>query len=277
MKRSLVRALLLAPVLLLAACEEKTSDAWLGYVEGEDAFIAAPQAGWVSHIGVTRGAAVKDGQVLFTLDSDLQNAAAAQSRAQIAQTEAQESEARANLDYARKELTRQRNLVAARAGTRAALDLAQSNYQSAEARVSQLAAQKASAQAGLSQSSYQLSQRAVTALTHGRVEDIYFRNGEYAGAGATVVSILPPENIYVRFFVPETAFGTVKVGQKVRIACDGCRDVTATITFIAQTQEFTPPVLFSVGSRAKLVYKLEARAPGGLPLNPGQPVDVHPL
>jgi HlyD family secretion protein len=93
-----------------------------------------------------------------------------------------------------------------------------------------------------------------------------------------VVAILPPENIFVRFFVPEPEFARVKLGQRVRITCDGCADnITATITFIAQQEEFTPPVIFSQNNREKLVFKLEARAPGGLKLSPGQPVEVRPL
>jgi HlyD family secretion protein len=51
----------------------------------------------------------------------------------------------------------------------------------------------------------------------------------------------------------------------------------ATVTFIASQQEYTPPVIFSVGNREKLVFKVEARAKGGLPVHPGQPVDVHPV
>jgi HlyD family secretion protein len=93
-----------------------------------------------------------------------------------------------------------------------------------------------------------------------------------------VISVLPPENIYVRFFVPEAQFAHVKLGQRVSIKCDGCAaNITATITFIASQEEFTPPVIFSQDNREKLVFKIEARAPGGLRLNPGQPVEVRPL
>jgi HlyD family secretion protein len=49
------------------------------------------------------------------------------------------------------------------------------------------------------------------------------------------------------------------------------------VSFIAAQEEFTPPVIFSVGNREKLVFKIEARAPRGLSLNPGQPVEVRPL
>ncbi|MBI1330794.1 MAG: HlyD family efflux transporter periplasmic adaptor subunit [Alphaproteobacteria bacterium] len=272
-----MKRILLIALLVLTGCEQKPPEGWLGYAEGENAFIAAPQSGWVSHIAVKRGDPVKVGDVLFTLDNTIQSASQEQSRAQIAQIEAQEDEARSNLAFAQKELGRQRGLAAAHAGTQAALDLAQSNYKSAEARLDQVSAQKLAAEAALTQSNYQRAQRDIAALTHGRVEDIYFRAGEFAATGAPVISVLPPENIFVRFFVPESELSKVKMGQKVKIVCDGCKAITATITFISQTEEFTPPVLFSIGNREKLVFKLEARADGGLPLNPGQPVNVRPL
>jgi len=62
----------------------------------------------------------------------------------------------------------------------------------------------------------------------------------------------------------------------VTISCDGCKPLKAKISFIAAREEFTPPVIFSVENREKLVFKLEARAEGGLALNPGQPVEVRP-
>ncbi len=149
----------------------------------------------------------------------------------------------------------------------------------AAAQIGQIDAQIAQARAGLTGAAcYQLSERDVVSRTHGRVEDVFFRTGEYAPAMTPVVSVLPPANIYVRFFVPEGEFAHVKLGQRVAISCDGCaQNITATVTFIAQQQEFTPPVIFSIGSREKLVFKVEARAPGGLRLNPGQPVEVRPL
>src|SRR5581483_4935019 len=109
------------------------------------------------------------------------------------------------------------------------------------------------------------------------VQDIYFREGEYVPASTPVLSVLPPKNIYVRFFVPETQLAQVKLGDSVLITCDGCKPMQAKISFIAQQEEFTPPVIFSIGNREKLVFKMEARVPRGLPLHPGQPVEVYPL
>jgi HlyD family secretion protein len=273
------RTAIFAVLLLLAGCgQDDRKAAWLGYVEGEDAFIAAPQAGWLAHVAVRRGDAVKTGDLLFTLDDTNQAAARDQANSAIAVAQGQLVAANANLALAQKELARQANLLAEQASTKQAYDVAKASYDSAAAQVAQIKAQIAQARAALTGAAYQLSERDVVARTTGRVEDVYFRTGEYAPAMTPVVSVLPPENIYVRFFVPEGELAHVKLGERVAISCDGCaKDIDATITFIAQQEEFTPPVIFSIGSREKLVFKLEARAPGGIRLNPGQPVDVRPL
>ena len=265
-------------LLALAACGQKGQEPWLGYGEGEDAFVAAPQAGWVEKIAITRGQEVKKGDLLFTLDDTQQRAARDQALANLNAMKAQWSQNEASLAYAEKQLARQTMLVHANATAKDTADLARSNRDQFAAHSSQIEAQMKQTQAALNDAEYQLSQRRVVALVNGRVEDIYFRAGEYVPPSTPVVSVLPPENVYVRFFVPETEFGKVHVGQKVAIDCDGCaKNLTAKITFIAQQEEFTPPVIFSIGNREKLVFKLEARAPGGLKLNPGQPVDVRPL
>jgi HlyD family secretion protein len=278
MKRLVLAAHLLLTGLLLAACGRSGDHPWLGYVEGEDAFIAAPQAGWLARVAVHRGDAVKTGDLLFTLDNPNQTATRDQADAAIAVAQSQRRSAEANLALAQKELARQANLLRLNAGTKQAYDVAKANYDATAAQIGQIDAQIAQARANLSGAAYQLSERDVTARTTGRVEDVFFRAGEYAPAMTPVVSVLPPENIYVRFFVPEPQFAHVKLGQRVRIACDGCAaNIVATVTFIAAQEEFTPPVIFSQDNREKLVFKIEARAPGGLRLNPGQPVEVRPL
>jgi HlyD family secretion protein len=101
--------------------------------------------------------------------------------------------------------------------------------------------------------------------------------GEWVPAGAPVVSVLPAANVKARFFVPETELGRVRVGQGVKLACDGCgAPIDAKVSFIATQAEFTPPVIYSKDSRAKLVFLVEARpSPAdAVKLHPGQPVDV---
>jgi HlyD family secretion protein len=267
----------LAFAFLLAGCGQNNDNAWLGYAEGDYAFIAAPLAGWVTRVAVKRGDWVNNGDLLFALDDPSQLAARDSAKAAIAQAQGQMAQARANLDLAKKELVRQAGLLRASATSKQAYDMAKSNYDSAAAQVSQIEAAENQARATLANAAYQLAQREVMARTTGRVQEVYFHAGEYAPAMTPVISVLPPQNVYVRFFVPENQFAKIHLGDKVRIGCDGCPAIVATISFIAAQEEFTPPVIFSIGSREKLVFKVEARAPAGLALNPGQPVDVRPL
>ena len=263
--------------LLLCACGRSDNIVWLGYGEGDNACIGAPQPGWITHLYAQRGQLVHRGDLLFTLDDTHERAARDQAAATLAQMKATLAQQQANLDYTRKQLTRQSGLARANAGTPTNLDLAQSNFAQSGALIAQANSQIAQQEAALASAEYALLQRRVVAQTEGRVEDVYYREGEYVGASTAVLSVLPPKNIYVRFFVPETQLGKVHLGERVRINCDGCQPVDATISFIAQQEEFTPPVIFSEANRGKLVFKLEARAPGGLKINPGQPVDVRPL
>lgn len=274
---TIARASAIVTLLLLAACTRSEPHGWLGYAEGDNAFISAPQAGWLARLNVERGDNVNPGWRLFTLDDTREAAARDQAAAAIPQVKAQLAQAKANLDYARITLARQEGLAREHAGVPTALDQAKASYRQAAASLWQLQAQEQQAEAALTGAAYTLSQRDVVSNVRGPVQDIYFREGEYVPASTPVLSVLPPKNIYVRFFVPETEFARVHLGQSVRVTCDGCQPLTARVTFVAQQEEFTPPVIFSIGNREKLVFKMEARSAGGLPLHPGQPVEVHPL
>ena len=263
--------------LLLVGCGQQQDNAWLGYGEGDYAFISAPQAGWMTSLAAERGQTVQKGDLLFTLDTTEQQANRDQAEASLDQAKASLAQEEANLKYMQTELARQTRLMQAHAGTQEALDQAENNAKQSSARIAQLQSQIGQMEASLSGAAYNLSQRRIVALTEGPVQDIYFRPGEYVPNSTPVVSILPPANIYVRFFVPETQLANVHLGEKVTITCDGCKPAEATVTFIASQEEYTPPVIFSVGNREKLVFKVEARAKGGLPIHPGQPVDVRPL
>jgi HlyD family secretion protein len=270
--------LFLGLLLLLASCGRDEDKGWLGYAEGDMAFVSAPQAGWIARMTVNRGDEVKTGQLLFTLDDTHETSARDQANANMAQAEAELAQEQANLAYTQTELTRQAGLARAHAGVPATLDQILASNRQSKARIAQLEGQIRQMQAALADANYQLSQRHVIARTEGRVQDVLFRTGEYAPAMTPVVSILPPENIFVRFFVPEKEFAGIRLGERVAISCDGCAPgLAARVTFVASQEEFTPPVIFSQENRSKLVFKVEARASGGLKLNPGQPVSIRPL
>jgi HlyD family secretion protein len=93
-----------------------------------------------------------------------------------------------------------------------------------------------------------------------------------------VVRLLPPTLIKVRFFVPEGILGSLEPGRAIALQCDGCEaGLTAAVNYVADAPEYTPPVIYSNESRAKLVFMVEARpAPDQAQrLHPGQPVTVR--
>jgi HlyD family secretion protein len=148
-------------------------------------------------------------------------------------------------------------------------------------RAQQLKAQSGQVQAAravLDQADWRVSEKSIAAPQAGLVYDTLYREGEWVAAGNPVVQMLPPQNIKVRFFVPEGALGSLTVGRKVSLHCDGCpADVAAAITYVSPAAEYTPPVIYSNETRGKLVYMIEAHpAPqDAAKLHPGQPLEVR--
>jgi HlyD family secretion protein len=259
-----------------------------------------------------RGGHAKAGDLLFTLDAEAQTAQRDQAAAQVAQAEAQlanarkgrradeiaaieasAGQARANLALAARDLQRAKDLRRRGFVSQAALDARQAQHDVAAEQMRQLEANLALARKGqrsdeiaaaeanvaaakatLARAEYALEQRRVRAKVAGRVEDTLRRAGEFVPAGGAVVQTLPPENVKVRFFVPEARRAKLNVGSTVGVGCSGCaQGLKARVTFVAAEAEFTPPVIYSVGSREKLVWMVEGKLEGGA-LSPGQPVDV---
>jgi HlyD family secretion protein len=292
---------------------------WQGYAEADFVKVGPTQQGLLTAVFVMRGDQVASKTRLFEQDDTADRAATEQASLQlkqaqeqlgnlqsggkateIAQAQANLADARATLDRAQLDLTRIEKLAPSGAATLQRLDQVRADFRSAVAHVQALEAALAqqqapvgrerevkaqqalveAARAGVEMAQWRLDQRRVASPVTGVVADVLARPGETMQAGAPVVSLLPPENIFVRFFVPEPLLAKVHRGDDVAIFCDRCpAQLKAKISFISPLAEYTPPIIYSEASRAKLVYMVEARPPreGAIVLNPGQPVAVRPL
>ncbi|MCX5513269.1 secretion protein HlyD [Kaistia algarum] len=311
----LVRCAAMALPLLVAACSSGSKlPSAQGYVEGEFVRIAPEAAGRLVRLDVVKGAAIPAGAVLFALDDRDEQAALVEAEAQKSAAEAQladlqtgkraeeilvldaqRAEAEATLDAAKKSYARNLTLTDKAVSSTAALDQAKADLDTATARVDAARHSRSVAELPARPDAIRAAEENVAALTAavdvarirlerrqraapaaGRIDDTYFRIGEMVPAGQPVVSLLPDSGRKIIFFVPEPNRASVHPGERVAIACDGCAaGLSAIVTSIASEAEFAPPVIYSTQSRAKLVFRVEARPEGAAAsLEPGQPVDV---
>ena len=256
-----IRMAALMVMALLAGCKQDAGRI-NGYVEGVYVLMAPTGGGILASLPVQRGQDVQAGADMFALDLTGLTAARNEAVAEIAQAEAA-------LVNAQKEFARIEPLAAKGAASQSERDKDKAALDTA------VAAEEAAKQR-LIQAERLLAEAAPKAPAAGRVEDTYFRVGEYVPSGTPVVSLLPPGNVKIRFFVPQEAVPRLRAGQAITLGCDGCSaPIQAKITFIANQAEYTPPVIYSVGSRDKLVFLIEAKPDNFDPqLRPGLPVDI---
>lgn len=310
------KAVLLAlAVLTLAGCGRRASSAYQGYLEGEFVYLSAPLAGRLERLTVAKGARVNAGTILFSLEQGAEAATlheavarvrAAQARladqrkgarpSEVAALEARLAQALAADELAGRELERARRLHQTTVLSDDDFDRARLHQAAAGKLVAELAAQletarlgaradaiaateaeAAAAQAALDRAGWAVAQKSQSAPRDALVYDTLYREGEFVAAGAPVLSLLPAENIKVRFFVPEAEFGALKAGGTVRVTLSGAAaPLEARISYLSPKPEYTPPVLYNRENRSKLVFLVEAGfAPAAArDLHPGQPAEV---
>jgi HlyD family secretion protein len=289
-------------VLSLTSCNDDDKSHFQGYAEGEYVYVATSVAGRLDKLAVSRGETVASNAPLFELEHANETAEVQQAKAQL--EDLQTGKRKEEIDVLQAQLEQaitaerlsatqvardeeQHNIGAI---SQAQLDTSASTHNRDKEHVDELrnqlktgelparADQIRAAEATLAQAQWRLSQKSASAGQAALVFDTLFVPGEWVPAGTPVVSLLPPGNIKVRFFLPEKTVGALKAGQAVTIHCDGCaKDVPAQITYISPEPEFTPPVIYSNEARSKLVFMTEARPRGedANLLHPGQPIEVH--
>ncbi|AZO76621.1 MULTISPECIES: HlyD family efflux transporter periplasmic adaptor subunit [unclassified Bosea (in: a-proteobacteria)] len=287
----------------------------VGYVEGEYVRIGPIDTARIESVAVRRGERVAPGALLAELQADDARNAVAESEARLVQAQAQlanllsgkrpeeiavieavAASAKAQERESERALERRQDLFRRGVSTQADLDQAQTARDVATSRVRETVAnlnvarlaareeeikaarnQVAQAQAALDQAKWRHGQRKLTAPAAGIVTDLIRHPGELAGPSAPALTILPDGAVKLMLYVPEALLFGTTVGTRLDVRCSGCpQGLAATVSYVSQEPEFTPPVIYSAETRQKLVYLVEARPEGGpaTRLQPGQIVDV---
>lgn len=284
-----------------------------GYAEGDYVLIAPINAAQIETLAVVRGEHVQAGQALAQLERRDAEIAVTQASAALARAESQLANlklgkrpeeiqvieaalASAKAQLAEYERTAARVETLATRGTateaqredaQTAVSVAQAKVAEIEAnlavarlpaRAAEIAAAEAAVQAGradLDKAQWSLDKRSLTAPATGVISDIIRLPGEMAGPSAPVLSMLPDNAVKLRLYIPEARIAEVHPGTRLAVHCDACpANLQAEVSYVADGPEFTPPVIYSLQNRQKLVYLVEAHPLAAANLKPGQIVDV---
>lgn len=307
--------IILISVLILTGCDNKPDNMLSGYSHGEFVYLSYSGNEKIERILINKGDNVAAGQELVKIESfDAQNIFLRaeenyQQRALYYEIWNLENGLKSWILYVRRlkkhnrqnrvkrQLGRYRNLYANHAISLAEWEdirdeLTQKGAQVEElinqlkarqlpARQDEISKQRsmvAAAKLERDKALWDVQQTTIVSPVNAKVFDIIYRAGERPSAGKPIISLLPPENIKVRFFIPEAKLGKFKIGSKVKLICDGCAEpIAGVINYISPEAEFTPPVIYSTKRREKLIFMAEAipalQQAGRMKI--GQPFDVE--
>jgi len=286
----------------------------VGYVEGEYVLLAPLDVAQITAVKVRKGDRLEPGATVAVLEKEdatiavneadaawhqavaqLENLRKGKRPEEIEVIEASLMSALAEVQEAQRQLDRQKELSGQGFSSKANYDAADTRLTSARAKVAELKANLSVARlparsaeieaaesavkraaASLDAARWRLEKRVVTAPAEGEVSDVILRRGELAGPTSPVVSFLPDGATKLKVYVPEKSLASLSLGSRLAVNCDGCPSgLSATVSYVSKEPEFTPPVIYSINSRQKLVYLIEARPDDGAnALKPGQIVDV---
>lgn len=316
-KTWLIRCGVIAAIALVAAMAWQTvlapngSDGIAsgnGRIEAVEIDIAAKIAGRVADILVDEGDNVTQGQIVAVIDTaslqaQLQQAQAqlAQARSsvaiaqsQLAQREAEKvsyaavvTQRNAELDVARKRLSRSSRLVADGASSQQEADDDQARVTSGEAALSAARAQVAAIEAAVTTTRAQIdgaesnvaaAQAAIDRIQadiedctlraprDGRIQYRVAQVGEVVGAGGRVLNMVDLADVYMTFFLPTTQAGRIPLGAEARIRLDAAPNIVipAKISYVADVAQFTPKTVETTEEREKLMFRLKATIPADL-------------
>jgi len=303
---------------LLASCggNESGGIRASGTVEATDADLGFQLAGRIESILVREGDSVRAGQEVAALDrTELlarRRSAEAQGDAaralltemevgfrdeEIGEGRAALTQAEERRDDARRDRDRAQRLFDGGSISQEMLDKSITAFRVSEAAVDQarqglemlregvrperIAAQRAlvsQAEASVAQVEAVLSNAVVTVPFDGLITVRHREPGETVSPGIPVLTVMDPEDRWVRIYVREDRIGEVGLGRSATIFSDTYpdREYEGEVVFIASEAEFTPRNVQTTEERVKLVFAVKVRITGdpSHDLKPGIPADV---
>lgn len=295
----LIRSFLFACITLsITGCEKKNADGFLGsaVVEGTTFIVSSVVQGQLLDVAKKEGDAVKNGELVATIDTVQLVLKKREIQANINEIEAtlqskkvDINAGQSDLDGAQREFvrvdtlakkgaipTQQRdNLKTQYDGARLRLDANQKTLLSLSDRIKGLKIR-------IEQADDQISDCYIKAPSDGIVSTKYRNRGEVVVPGTPIYEIIKYDTLTADFFVPQPVLASITYGQmlKVRIDYDDGAGMTekyteGKVSWISDDAEFSPKNIQTRESRNELVFRvrLEIDNKDGM-LKRGLPVEI---
>lgn len=268
---------LIALSILTANCGGRRN-AVSGTIEVDEVHVGPRFGGRVEKIFAQEGDKLRVGQPIVALDAAELKARRDLAAAQI-ETAAHDADSQAaQLEFLRDDARRQQDLLRRKVVSPTDAERAASAARSQEKNVAAAHARVIQARAQLADIDAQLAEMQVMAPTDSILEILSVKVGDVLPANREVATLLLPQHLWVRVFVPEPWLGLIKVGDPVRVRVDSFpdKDFDGTVEQVNRQAEFTPRNVQTVGDRIRQVFGVKIRLPSNEDkLRAGMAADVY--
>jgi HlyD family secretion protein len=182
-------------------------------------------------------------------------------RRRLARSETLAGEGAASAQELDDDRARVRNVQAALSAAKAQMAAARAAAEAARAQISGARSSVAAVEASIARIEADLKDSELKAPRAGRVQYRIAQVGEVLGAGGKVLNLVDLSDVYMTFFVPETAAGKLAIGGEVHLILDAAPQyvIPAKISFVASTAQFTPKTVETASERQKLMFRVKAQ------------------
>lgn len=244
-----------------------------GRIEAEQVDVATKYAGRVEEVRVDEGDFVTAGQILAWMDDAQVKAEIAAATADVRRAEEQKAQAEAGiaqreaeLDLARRELSRAEKLSRNGHIPTEVLDQRRAQARTAEAGLRTATANRAAAEAAIEAARANLARlrdmlddTVLKAPRSGRVQYRLAEPGEVLAAGGRVLTLLDLSDVYMTIFLPAAEAGRLAIGDEARLVIDPIPDyvIPARVSFVASDAQFTPKAVETREERENLMFRVK--------------------
>ena len=276
-RNSMLLVAVLTSLLLFAGCSDP-KNAVSGTIEVDETHVGPRSSGRVEKIFVQEGDHLHEGQLIAQLEASELRARRDLAAAQIDTAIRDVGAQAAQLEFLRADAKRQKELLARKVVSPNDAERADSAAKTQEKSVEAAQMKIVQARAQLADVEAQLKEMQVVAPADSTLEVLSVKVGDVLPSNGEVATLLLPQHLWVRVYVPETWLGKIKTGEQVRVRVDSFpgKDFPGVVEQINRQAEFTPRNVQTVGDRIKQVFGVKVRLPSNDErLRAGMAADVH--